>query len=84
MIGTLYPVMQTLSEQSNLTPQGIDNVIAAAAEGYAFPTNLDRDPPLGGLAPKSQQDLTREALNGSWDVQRFLEALQRQAARRSS
>ena len=24
------------------------NVIAACAEGYAFPTNLDRDPPIGG------------------------------------
>ena len=35
------------------------NVIAACAEGYAFPTNLDRDPPLGGLAPQTQAQLMR-------------------------
>jgi ectoine hydroxylase-related dioxygenase (phytanoyl-CoA dioxygenase family) len=34
-----------------------------AAEGYAFPTNLDRDPPLKGLAPQSQADLVWQALS---------------------
>ena len=29
-------------------------IVAATAEGYSFPTNLDRDPPIGGLAPKTQ------------------------------
>jgi hypothetical protein len=28
-----------------------------AAEGYAFPTNLDTDPPAGGLAPETQAAL---------------------------
>jgi hypothetical protein len=37
-------------------------VVAASAEGYAFPTNLDRDPPLKGLAPQSQADLVWQAL----------------------
>lgn len=36
-------------------------IIAATAEGYAFPTNLDRDPPLGGLAPKTQAEILAEA-----------------------
>ena len=36
--------------------------IACTAEGYAFPTNLDTDPPVGGLAPKSQQQILTEAL----------------------
>ncbi|MGA0980665.1 MAG: phytanoyl-CoA dioxygenase, partial [Candidatus Nanopelagicales bacterium] len=31
-------------------------------EGYPFPTNLDRDPPVGGLAPPSQADVVRQAL----------------------
>ena len=34
------------------------NEIKAAcftAEGYSFPTNLDSDPPKGGLAPETQQ-----------------------------
>ncbi|MGW2716875.1 phytanoyl-CoA dioxygenase family protein [Streptomyces sp. NPDC001492] len=40
----------------------LENVIAASAEGYPFPTNLDSDPPVDGLAPPSQADLVREAL----------------------
>lgn len=34
----------------------------AAADGYAFPTNLDNDPPLGGLTPPSHLDIVMEAL----------------------
>ncbi len=47
------------------------NAIAAAAEGYAFPTNLDRDPPVEGLAPPSQADLVRRALAEGWDDDTF-------------
>jgi ectoine hydroxylase-related dioxygenase (phytanoyl-CoA dioxygenase family) len=36
--------------------------LRSAAEGYPFPTNLDRDPPVGGLAPPSQADVVRQAL----------------------
>jgi len=32
------------------------------AEGYAFPTNLDLDPPVEGLAPLAQSDTVRRAL----------------------
>lgn len=34
----------------------------AAADGYAFPTNLDKDPPLDGLTPTSHLDLLLGAL----------------------
>ena len=56
MLRALYPVLRTA--------QGLElaNVVAASAEGYPFPTNLDSNPPVGGLAPKSQADFLREAL----------------------
>lgn len=38
------------------------NAATAAADGYAFPTNLDNDPPLGGLTPPSHLDILMEAL----------------------
>ncbi len=57
----LYPALASLLASGQLTPAQADNAIAAAAEGYAFPTNLDTDPPLGGLAPKTQADLTRRS-----------------------
>lgn len=48
-------------------------------EGYSFPTNLDRDPPIGGLAPQSQQALMRQALAENWDDETFGKAVAAQA-----
>jgi ectoine hydroxylase-related dioxygenase (phytanoyl-CoA dioxygenase family) len=47
---------------------GIDtaNVIAATAEGYPFPTNLDRNPPIGGLAPRTMADFLAQAVREGW------------------
>lgn len=60
----------------------LDRVITATAFGYPFPTNLDLDPPIDGLAPPSQADLLREAvLNGS-PATEFDAALDAYAARR--
>ncbi|MEM7288806.1 MAG: phytanoyl-CoA dioxygenase family protein [Pseudomonadota bacterium] len=40
----------------------LDAVIAATAEGYSFPTNLDRDPPVGGLAPLTDQAFLKKCV----------------------
>jgi hypothetical protein len=51
--------------------------IAAVAEGYPFPTNLDQRPPApGGMAPESEQQLLVRALKGGWDLGSVLEELQ--------
>jgi ectoine hydroxylase-related dioxygenase (phytanoyl-CoA dioxygenase family) len=70
MIGAVYPFLLQLAD-----PVAVDNGIAAAAEGYAFPTNLDRDQPINGLAPRSQADLLREAVTGAWPTDRLSAAL---------
>ena len=62
-------------------PRALDNVIAASAEGYAFPTNLDRDQPVDGLAPPTQADLVRQALAEGWDHARLLARLAEQVER---
>lgn len=76
MCKALYPVLQSL------TPTEAANAIAATAEGYSFPTNLDRDPPLGGLAPKSQAALMHEALAARWSPDQLNTALDAQAEKR--
>jgi ectoine hydroxylase-related dioxygenase (phytanoyl-CoA dioxygenase family) len=58
-----------------------ENAIAASAEGYAFPTNLDRDVAVGGLSPSTQADLVRQALAEGWAEDRFREALEAHARR---
>ena len=71
MIQTLYPELIALARAGVLAPEAIDRVVAASAEGYAFPTNLDRDPPLGGLAPASPQAVVLQALRESWPAEQF-------------
>ena len=45
--------------------------VAATAEGYSFPANLDNDPPKGGLAPETQQALFMRALESGMDMIEF-------------
>ena len=75
MCRALYPVLRTFTGD-------VANVVAAAAEGYAFPTDLDHDQPIGGLAPPTQADLLRQALSEKWDTPQFEKALLDQRERR--
>lgn len=78
----LYPALLALCAERRLTEAEAGNAIAAAAEGYAFPTNLDTDPPIGGLAPKTQARLTTEALAAGTDPEAFATLIRDHAARR--
>ncbi|MFH8242619.1 phytanoyl-CoA dioxygenase family protein [Streptomyces sp. NPDC018321] len=60
------------------------NVVAASAEGYPFPTDLDSDPPVDGLAPPSQADVVRRALREEWAPDVLRAELRAGAARRES
>jgi len=73
----LYPVLRSFDGS-------IENVVAASAEGYAFPTNLDSDQPIGGLAPQTQAELVLQALAERWDNARFAGALRAQQERRAT
>jgi ectoine hydroxylase-related dioxygenase (phytanoyl-CoA dioxygenase family) len=84
MVKALYPVLRAGHRDGSLTASQIACAIAAAAEGYAFPTNLDRDPPIGGMAPKSQAALVGEALAGDWPEDRLSAALDTQTMKRLS
>jgi ectoine hydroxylase-related dioxygenase (phytanoyl-CoA dioxygenase family) len=59
-------------------------VVAATAEGYPFPTNLDLDPPVGGLAPPSQADILWQAVSEGWAPERLRQELRAGAKRRQS
>jgi hypothetical protein len=61
-----------------------DIALRSAAEGYPFPTNLDRDPPVGGLAPRSQADIVRAALAERSTPEELRGALKEHATRRET
>ena len=71
MMCELYPVLLAMGREGVLDDDAQARVVAASAEGYAFPTNLDRDPPLGGLAPESPQAVMRRALREGWPPERL-------------
>ena len=64
------------------SPAMIANVIAACAEGYAFPTNLDLDQPADGLAPPTQADILTQAVKEGWSRQQLQTELEAWSARR--
>src|SRR3954468_10429277 len=67
MCRALFPALLRLRD-AGADEAALHNVIAAAAEGYAFPPTLDRDQPIGGLAPETQAELVRRALREGWDA----------------
>lgn len=80
MCRALYPVLKA----GAFDPAAQAAAIAAAAEGYSFPTNLDSDPPVGGLAPETQAALMARALAEGWTAEAFDAALAAHDARRSA
>ena len=59
-------------------------VIACTADGYSFPTNLDTDPPLKGLAPQTGQQLMQQALRERWPPEDFAAAVAQMRAKRQA
>ena len=61
VVRAVYPALLAAAD-AGMPAADVDAVVAASAEGYAFPTNLDRDTPVDGMTPASQADHVREAL----------------------
>ena len=66
-----YPSAAKQLDEKILSIAEIKAAIAATAEGYSFPTNLDNDPPKGGLAPETQQALFLRALESKMEKADF-------------
>ena len=67
IVRAIYPTLRQ-RVANGWDAASVDRVVAASAEGYAFPTNLDRDPAVGGLAPLSQADVLRSSLTAAWSA----------------
>lgn len=80
----VYQALLDLQSSGALTAREVDAVVAATAEGYPFPANLDIDSPLSGMAPPSQQDILRQALAEGWTQDRLAGELGAQSDRKRS
>jgi len=72
----VYPELQKRHTQGALSTAEIHALIAATAEGYSFPTSMDTDPPVGGLAPETQHQLMARLLGEGASVERLGDELQ--------
>ena len=78
VVEAVYPSL--LRRAGRWTPESLRRVVAASAEGYAFPANLDRAPPVGGMAPPTQADVVLTALAGGEPVETLRDRLVAQVA----
>lgn len=81
MCKALYPSLLS-HKQAGMAESALRNAVATSAEGYSFPTNLDRDPPVSGLAPQTQAELLWQALSEQWEVARFKSEIEAHHERR--
>ena len=80
---SIYPALRA-RKASGVEPAGLTNALSCAAEGYPFPTNLDRDPNVGGLTPLSEIELVQQALDEDWSAARMASELDAYAFRHRS
>jgi ectoine hydroxylase-related dioxygenase (phytanoyl-CoA dioxygenase family) len=83
MSEALFPTLMSL-KHSGTDPDLLKNVVAASAEAYAFPTNLDRYQPADKLSPETQAELVWRALEEEWSPDRLAEGLDSQRRQRAS
>ena len=69
-------------DESSLGADGLAAAVAASAEGYPFPTNLDLDQPVDGLTPVTQAELVHRALDEGWEPTALSAAIADYSARR--
>ena len=82
-VNAIYAALQ-VARDNGLPDEAVAHVIAASAEGYSFPTNLDRDQPIGGLAPQTQAELVARAVRERVDGVELRARLAAQAVTRLS
>jgi ectoine hydroxylase-related dioxygenase (phytanoyl-CoA dioxygenase family) len=79
-----YPHATRHFSGETLSVSEIKAAIAATAEGYSFPTNLDNDPPKGGLAPETQQAFYLRALESEMKRDEFEKKIHLMDAKRTA
>ncbi len=82
MCEAVYPALLSKWQKNEISEEGVVATIGACAEGYPFPTNLDLDPPVGGLVPRSQADIMLEAVERGLKHEAVVRELNEHAARR--
>jgi ectoine hydroxylase-related dioxygenase (phytanoyl-CoA dioxygenase family) len=75
LVEATWGLLMKMYEEEGLSDR-VGAFVGNVAEGYPFPTNLDRRvPETAGMAPGSEQDLLIRGLNEAWSKERVLEEM---------
>ncbi|MGO4601945.1 phytanoyl-CoA dioxygenase family protein [Terrabacter sp. 2YAF2] len=83
VVQAVYPALRA-ARDSGMPRREVENVIAASAEGYAFPTNLDRDQPVDGMSPPTQAAIVSDAVAADLPTRELVSKLRQQLSGRES
>jgi ectoine hydroxylase-related dioxygenase (phytanoyl-CoA dioxygenase family) len=81
MCNAVYPALLD-AKAAGAGEASLAAAVAACGEGYSFPTNLDRDQPVDGLAPETQAQLLARAVEEGWEPTQLRKELAAYADRR--
>jgi ectoine hydroxylase-related dioxygenase (phytanoyl-CoA dioxygenase family) len=84
MAKRVYPALLGRVQAGSMGARAVHDTVAAVADGYSFPTNLDSDPPIGGNAPQTAQQIMHQALTENWTPEQFNAAIDARDARRQA
>ncbi len=79
----VYPALRD-RVAAGATSAAIENAVAASAEGYPFPTNLDLDQPVDGLTPPSMAEVVTDLLARGATSDELAERLDAYTTRRAT
>ena len=68
MVRAVYPALRAM-KAAGRSQRDLLNAVVATAEGYSFPTNLDRDHRSTSSTPPSQADIVLAALADDFSAQ---------------
>lgn len=71
----IYPFLAANWQNGTFSEKEKTAILTAASDGYSFPTNLDTDPPIGGLAPETSETLLKRALDEGMDTDTYATVL---------
>ena len=81
VLRAVYPALLE-RKAAGVPAPALGHALAAAAEGYPFPTNLDLDQPVAGMTPAAQAELAGDALTSGASAEDLAAVLDEYAARR--
>ncbi|KAK7189019.1 hypothetical protein PSPO01_05128 [Paraphaeosphaeria sporulosa] len=77
LVEATWDLIRDMHKEGGLNSR-VRTIVENVAEGYPFPTNLDkRVPETAGMAPDSEQDLLIRGLHEGWAKDRVLDKMQK-------